>query len=88
MRSNSKMGSKFQEWATDPCGPNFWGGAKLHPQFFFWAPGNFPKAGPSRTITTKGTLLGGQGSFLFVSRLALEGFSAKSKREIMCYIYI
>jgi len=54
MDSNSKMDSKIQKWATDPCGPNFWAGAKLHPPTHssFLGPGNCPKADPSTVVTT------------------------------------
>jgi len=34
MGSKLKNGLKIKKWATDPCGPNFCGGAKLHPHSF------------------------------------------------------
>jgi len=47
------MGSKLKKWATDPCGPDFWGCKIAHtPPILFWARGNCPKAGPSRGVTT------------------------------------
>jgi len=45
-RNKLKNGLRTQKWATDPCGPTFWGGALLHPILLFLGPGELPKGGP------------------------------------------